>query len=135
MGQKGRSVIGALALVCMTIGASDVFAVGFRPFSSVADVCPSCPKRASDELTLTDDSKVRAKVVAENDDFFVLSRYSEVRALPKTSVQSVEWANDSAPCGAVVTRSDRAQDWAHPHWLDHRGERGACCLSHAVLGQ
>ncbi|MEC9442663.1 MAG: hypothetical protein VYE40_16335 [Myxococcota bacterium] len=88
-----------LATVTAMFIAGPAMAVSFQPFTKVTDVCPTCPKRATDTVTLNSSTKISAKVVAENDDFFVLFRYGEIRAVPKGSVQSVEWANGSAPAG------------------------------------
>ena len=106
-----KRVMFAVATCAMMAMAGPAMAVNFQPFTKVTDVCPTCPKRATDTITLNSSTKIAAKVVAENDDFFVLVRYGEVRAVPKGSVQSVEWANGSAPTGLtsqdqIVLRSN-----------------------------
>lgn len=95
----GHKVVGALVAGVILSMSAQVSAADFRPFSPVQDVCPTCPKSAEDQITLNNDTKIRAKIVAENDDFFVLARYGEVRILPKERVLSVEWANNSQPSG------------------------------------
>ena len=98
--KKSAWAAGVMSAAAVMIATSSMaWAVNFRGFTPITDVCPTCPKRATDTLTLNGNTKIQAKVVAENDDFFVLSRYGEVRALPKREMQSVEWANGSAPGG------------------------------------
>lgn len=70
-------------------------AADFKPFSRVKDVCPKCPKTAIDTITLNNNVKIRAKVVAENTSFLVVQRYGEVRTVPRTRIMSVSWANGS----------------------------------------
>lgn len=83
-----------LTLLTMLI-SSPALAVDFVPFSKVEDVCPECPKKAEDVITLSNGIKIKAKVVAENSSFLVLSRYGELRMVPQSRVQSVDWSNGS----------------------------------------
>ncbi len=93
---------GASALMCGLLflaPAASAQAANFAPFSAVKDVCPECPKRSSDVITLQNDSVLRVRVVAENSSFYVIERYGEIRALPKGMIMSVEWANGSKQAG------------------------------------
>lgn len=94
-----RRVIEAAAVcVVMSVGLSAT-AADFRPFSAIQDVCPTCPKRAEDTITMDNGTKVKARIEAENDDYLILARYGEVRAFPKSRLMSVDWANNSARSG------------------------------------
>ncbi len=91
---------GALACVAtLCAGATTAHAATFVPFSKVKDVCPECPKRSTDVVTLQNNTELRVRVVAENSSFYVIERYGEVRALPKAMIMSVEWANGSKQSG------------------------------------
>lgn len=79
----------------MVLWASPALAVDFVPFSKVEDVCPECPKKAEDTITLSNGVKIKAKIVAENSSFLVVMRYGEVRAVPQSRIQSVDWSNGS----------------------------------------
>ena len=93
-----RWILGSVVgLMCL--GSAQGMAADFRPFSSVEDVCPTCAKRAVDTITLDNGTKVKARIEAENDDYLVLSRYGEVRIIPKSRLMSVEWANNSERSG------------------------------------
>lgn len=87
----------AMGMLCgMTSAAA---AQDFQPFSNVEDVCPACPKPATDVIALNNNTKVRAKVVAENADFMVIVRYGEVRVVPRRKVESVVWGEGTKPAG------------------------------------
>ncbi len=90
---------GVCGILMGVMVSSTAMAADFRPFSTVEDVCPTCPKRAEDTITLDNGTKVKARIVAENDDYLILSRYGEVRVLPKSRLMSVDWANNSARSG------------------------------------
>ena len=94
-----RGLVSVGVVGAIVASGAPAWSVNYKPFTKVEDVCPKCPKRASDTITLNSSAEVRAKIVAENNDFVVLTRYGEVRALPKSRVQSVEWANNSQPSG------------------------------------
>ncbi|GEM_PF-1996870 len=89
-------------LICVAGAASaalpsQVAAQEFRPFSEVEDVCPDCEPTAADVVSLTSGESVRCDVVAQNEDFMVLERYGEVRAVSRDNVTSVEWADGQRP--------------------------------------
>ncbi|MBA2663716.1 MAG: hypothetical protein H0U74_15620 [Bradymonadaceae bacterium] len=71
----------------------------FKAFSDVTSVCPQCEPPASDVLTLRDGREVRGTVVAINPAFYTVSRYGEVRTIPRNDVQSVKWEKGSQPAG------------------------------------
>ena len=75
------------------------FAQDTQPFSKVNDVCPSCAKSTQDTITLGNGSEIVARVVAENDDFFVVERYGELRSVQKGSGMKVAWSNSREPVG------------------------------------
>ena len=58
----------------------DLATVGFHPY-----------------IELNDGQTIRAKVVAENNAFYVIERFNEVRSVPLDSIKSVEWADGSRP--------------------------------------
>ena len=90
-----------LLLTCLflSLPALPLMAQDTQPFSKVTDVCPTCAKPAQDVLTLGDGTELQARVVAENDDFFVVERHGEVRSVSKSSGMRVAWANSREPVG------------------------------------
>ncbi len=94
---KIRTCLGVLG-ACMLLSSTG-FAADFRPFSVVEDVCPTCAKRAEDVITLDNGTKVKARIVAENDDYLIMTRYGEVRLIPKSRLMSVDWANNAERSG------------------------------------
>ncbi|MEM1349556.1 MAG: hypothetical protein AAGI01_13420 [Myxococcota bacterium] len=90
--------ISALALLAFADTAS---AQRFRPFTPAQDVCPDCAKTSTDVITLKSNETIKAQVVAENNAFYVVSRYGEVRVVPKGLIRSLDWANGSKPSGLL----------------------------------
>ncbi|TDP63706.1 hypothetical protein [Bradymonas sediminis] len=88
----------ACAATLMGISTS-AFAADFKPFTPVKNVCPECVQPKADEMKLNDGQAIRGTVVAENVDFYVFLRYGEVRAIPKSAVANIVWANGSKPAG------------------------------------
>lgn len=86
----------ALGLVGMTTSG---FAVDFKPFTPVQNVCPECEQPKADEVEFNNGQKVRGTVVSENHDFYVMLRYGEVRAIPRSMVKNISWADGSKPSG------------------------------------
>ncbi|QDG54309.1 hypothetical protein FIV42_27255 [Persicimonas caeni] len=84
----------ALAVSGLSVAAS---AADFVPFSKVENVCPDCKKPKADVISMSNGSTIRGTVVAENTDFYTVVRYGEVRAVPRSSVQSIAWADGSKP--------------------------------------
>lgn len=95
------STFGLLVCAWMVCVPCSALAVDFVPFGSVHDVCPTCPKRAVDEITLNNKLTVKAKIVAENTLFYVVHRFGEVRAVPKANVAGVVWANGTRRSGLL----------------------------------
>jgi hypothetical protein len=103
--------------------ASPASAIDFKPFTDVENVCPDCSSSPFDTVTLQDGSEIRANIVAENSDFFVLERFGEVRAISHDRVESTSWAdgrpsnlnkqdqivlqNGHVFTGTIVDRSDK----------------------------
>jgi len=73
------------------------WAVEFEGFTDFESVCPSCEKPASDVVELTGGEKVRCTVVAANEDFWVVERYGEIRAIPDREVASTTYADEQPP--------------------------------------
>jgi hypothetical protein len=96
-----RRLLSSSALVLTVALASTAQAQQFVPFTKVKDVCPSCPKRATDTITLDDNSKVQGRVLAQNDMFFVVARFGELRTVPAGRVVSIDWANGNQPLGLL----------------------------------
>jgi hypothetical protein len=88
----------SLSCALMILGLSGTaFAQDFQAFTPVQSVCPDCALPKADVLTLSGGQTLRGTVVAENQDFYVVVRYGEVRAIPKTNVQSIAWADGTKP--------------------------------------
>jgi hypothetical protein len=61
------------------------------PFTPVSSVCPTCttgPKY--DRIVLRDGSDAKARVIAENERFYVLEKFGELRAVGRDQVRTVE---------------------------------------------
>lgn len=67
---------------------------GFTPFSEVVNVCPKCPQGKRDLVSLTAGTKVACSVVAQNNDYYVVARHGEYRAVEKGEVSSVKWRGE-----------------------------------------
>jgi len=65
--------------------------LGFTPFSEVSNVCPKCPPAKTDLVVLVSGTKIACRVLAQNDDYYVLSRHGEQRAVMKAEVSKVKW--------------------------------------------
>lgn len=75
-------LLGSLALFVLS---------GFRPFTPVKDVCPTCKRGKSDVVVLVSGARIRCKVIAQNADYYVIAYLGEYRFVAKTHVSSVEW--------------------------------------------
>ncbi len=95
--RKKLSVLLGLALLATLL-------CGFRPFAKVTSVCPKCKQSKSDVVVMQSGIKIRCNVAAQNDDYYVVERYGEYRAVPKADVASVVWRTSSA---AVARSGDQ----------------------------
>lgn len=64
---------------------------GFKPFTEVRNVCPKCVDPKVDTVTLGSGQEIRCTIVAQNSEHYVLERFGEYRAVPKSEISSVEW--------------------------------------------
>lgn len=85
--------------VCVAVSIAFVAssAGAFEDFATVTNVCPTCEQQAADKLILADGRTLRCVVLAENTDFYVVRRYGENRAVPKSEVTRIEWQSGSKP--------------------------------------
>jgi hypothetical protein len=90
-------VAGLAALLAFGLSAQGTAAVDFEPFSEVESVCPDCELPDMDTVELSSGEKIRCQIVAANDDFWVIERYGEVRAIPDSRVTSKSYADGGAP--------------------------------------
>lgn len=86
----------AVALAFSGLSAT-AFAADFIPFSKVENVCTDCKQPKADVISMSNGTAIRGTVVAENSDFYTVVRYGEVRAIPRSSVQSIAWADGAKP--------------------------------------
>ncbi len=70
------------------------FTLGMTPFTEVTNVCPGCPQGKRDIVALTSGTKVACTVVAQNNDYYVVARHGEYRAVEKNEVSSVKWRGE-----------------------------------------
>src|SRR5258708_1907813 len=82
----------AVAGLLLVLGAPQTgWAQKFMPFTPVTSVCPTCTTGPQyDRIVLVGGSELRARVVAENDRFFVLEKFGELRAAGRDQVQTIE---------------------------------------------
>jgi len=64
---------------------------GFTPFTQVTNVCPACRRPQTDVVQLTSGEQIACRVVAQNDDYYVLQRNGELRAAFKSEIASLKW--------------------------------------------
>ncbi|MGM0557487.1 MAG: hypothetical protein ACQEVA_13975 [Myxococcota bacterium] len=91
----------AVALAGVGLFSSTATAQEFEPFSQVENVCPDCEQSKADVVEMSNGDAIRGTVVAENTDFYVIVRYGEVRAVPRSDVQAIEWAGGNKPSGLM----------------------------------
>lgn len=85
-----------LVMISMSVWlAADVFA--YTPFTAVNNVCPDCPQPKADIATMSDGAKIAGQIIGENNAFYVMLRFGEVRVLGKNEVQMIEFANGAKP--------------------------------------
>ena len=87
----------ALLLALAAIGLAIL--PGYRPFSPVTTVCPSCAEKG-DKVTLAGEGKVlTVEVVAKNQDGYILSKYGELRFVQFPEIGKVDFASGAEPKG------------------------------------
>jgi hypothetical protein len=84
---------------------------GFADFTEVQSVCPTCEHPTKDIVVLKSGATVWCNVVAENDDYWVLERFGELRAAFKSEVSSVRWghgrsASSLEPADQILLTND-----------------------------
>lgn len=87
------------SLIVLSVVAFAAQALAYEPFTPVKNVCPTCEQPNADVIKTTTGNTLRGKVVAVNPDFYTLVRYSEARAIPRSEVESVEWATGTKTPG------------------------------------
>ena len=71
---------------------------GFVQFTHVRNVCPKCPKvQKLDVVVLNNSTRIECSVLAQNNQYYVLQRYGELRAALKTEVSKIEWKDKKPP--------------------------------------
>lgn len=96
-----KTLVCALMLGGIGLVSSTATAQQFKPFTSVENVCPDCEQAPADVVEMSNGDSIRGTVVAENADFYVMVRYGEVRVLPRSDVQAIEWADGNKPSGLM----------------------------------
>ena len=95
-----------LALIASIVTLSvTVPAFAWAPFTPVVNVCETCEQAPADVVMLNNGTTLRGDVVGENPSFWVVVRYTEARAIPKSDVKSITWKNNTKP--AIVSNSDQ----------------------------
>jgi hypothetical protein len=75
--------------------------LGFKPFTQVESVCPSCDRNTFDFLILKNGLQVEGRIVTQNDTYYVIERYGEYRAIELGEVASIKGkAASSSPSPA-----------------------------------
>ena len=88
----------ALALALAAPAGAAASDLAPRPFTDTS-VCPTCAPDPSDQLTLQSGAVLRADVIAQNPDFYTVTRHGEVRTIPRASVTDVRWKGGTPPPG------------------------------------
>jgi hypothetical protein len=98
---KTTSLAAAGLLASLSFLLSDAIAAPpeFRDFTPGA--CPTCelPPRYGDVIKLKAGSAVKGRIVADNDAFYVVERFGQIRVVGKQLIESVTYAAGSKPNG------------------------------------
>jgi ribosomal protein L36 len=81
-------------LKTLLICAVAVSTMGFRPFTPVNNVCPTCKGIARDTVVLINGVKVSCSLIAQTPEYYVVQRFKELRVIAKAKVSSVKWRNE-----------------------------------------
>ncbi len=84
-------------LILATTAVMALPAMAYDAFTPVTNVCPTCTQPPADVVTMSDGAKLRCKIISENTNFYVGYANGEVRMLPKTEVQKIEWQSGQPP--------------------------------------
>ncbi len=87
-----RSIhLGQLGLIGLCVTASSIaWSAPMTPFTQVNDVCPACTGGpAFDQVQLKSGQVIRARLVSENERFYVIERFGELRALDRDQVTQI----------------------------------------------
>jgi len=91
MTRLARTLVLAAALVLAALALS-----AYRPFTNVTNVCPSCPERG-DKITLAKGDVLVARVLARNEDGWIVQKNGELRLILIGEVQKVQFEGGSEP--------------------------------------
>ncbi len=86
------------ALALAGLLAFAVFAWGFRPFTPVTTVCPTCAEKG-DRVIFPDGKVLICDVIAKNQDGYVLQKYGELRFVQFPEIAKIEWVSGKEPVG------------------------------------
>ncbi|MBN1959842.1 MAG: hypothetical protein JW841_02745 [Deltaproteobacteria bacterium] len=88
MSSLGRCL--AFIFICQLLLSNVANAQEFKPFAVVKEACPECPRPDLDKIKLKNGQTVLAVIVAENSAFYVVQKYSELRAIGRDQVDDIE---------------------------------------------
>ena len=84
-----------LVAAVILAGSGVAAAQDFKPFIQVENVCPKCPLLGYDHIKLKDGQEIDAVIVAENPMFYVITRHSELRAVGRDKVDTIDRSSDA----------------------------------------
>jgi hypothetical protein len=70
---------------------------GFTPFTAVMNVCPTCLASKQDVVSLTSGQQISCTVLAQNDDYYIITVHGEHRLVTKSEVGAVTWKKSGGP--------------------------------------
>jgi hypothetical protein len=80
-----------LALACsLTLASTALADAGFRPFTPVENVCPSCEPDRFDRLTLKSGGELEAWVIRDNGTSLLLELHGEMRVIARSEVGEIK---------------------------------------------
>jgi hypothetical protein len=96
------AALGLLAPLSFLLADAVAAPPEFRDFTPAS--CPTCelPPTYGDVISLKAGSTVKGRVVAENDAFYVVERFGQIRAVGKQLVGNVTFAGGSKPNGLTA---------------------------------
>jgi hypothetical protein len=84
-------VTSAIALGLVLDPTSAAWGQAYKPFTPVTSVCPSCTTGPQyDRIVLRNGIEIRARLIAENEVFYVLEKFGELRAVGRAEVATIE---------------------------------------------
>ena len=96
------AALGLLAPLALLLADATAAPPEFRDFTAAS--CPTCelPPAYGDVITLKAGNTVKGRIVAENDAFYVVERFGQIRVVGKQLIGNVTFAGGNKPSGLTA---------------------------------